>query len=65
MPVTIPVADPTVATAVLLLLHVPPPLAGSVSVEIRPTQTLVFPVIVVGGALTVTMVVALHPEVRE
>ena len=41
-PVTIPVVEPTVATAVLLLLQVPPVVA-SVSVLEEPAQTVSIP----------------------
>jgi hypothetical protein len=44
-PVTTPVDDPTVATAVLLLLQVPPN-ATSISIIPEPMQTLPGPVIV-------------------
>jgi hypothetical protein len=57
-PETIPDA-PTVATAVLLLLHVPPP--ASVSAVVEPTHTLAAPVIALGDELIVTTTVALHP----
>ncbi len=46
-PVTIPVLAPTVATPVLLLLHVPP-LVALASVVVAPTQAAVVPVIEVG-----------------
>jgi hypothetical protein len=54
-PVTIPVADPTVATEVLPLIHVPPP--TSVSVVVDPTQMLTAPGgdIAEGFAFTVTV----------
>ena len=59
-PVTIPV-PPTVATAVLLLVHVPPPVA-SVSAAVPPRQMLTAPVGMIGdAAFTVTIVVALQP----
>ncbi len=58
-PVTIPVVDPTVATAVLLLLHVPPGVA-SAKAALVPTQTTLAPDI---GcmALTVTTTLVLQP----
>lgn len=58
-PDTIPVAEPTVATDVLLLLHVPP-LTALPSVELPPTHTLDVPVIVPadGALFTVTTAVA-------
>ena len=43
MPVTIPEPVPTVATAVVLLVHVPPGVA-SASVVVLPTQTVKVPV---------------------
>ena len=58
-PVTSP-AVPTVATAVLLLLHVPP-----VTVELKvvtdPGQTVAVPVSAGGKALTVTVAVVKQP----
>ena len=51
-----PVADPTVAIAVLLLVHVPPVVA-SYSAATAPEQIFVGPVITGTGALTVTVVV--------
>lgn len=58
VPVTIPVAMPIVATATLLLLHMPPGVA-SLRVVVVPGQTILVPKIVAGGAFTVTVVVAL------
>lgn len=55
-PVTTPVLDPTVATAGLVLLHVPPGVA-SVSVTVRPTQTLDGPDMAAGEAFTVIAMV--------
>ena len=43
MPVTMPVEDPTVAIAVLLLLHWPPAVE-SINVLLDPTHTLAVPV---------------------
>lgn len=58
-PVTIPDAEPTEAILGLLLTHVPP--AGVAdSVVVVPGQILSVPLIV-GSALTVTVVVAAHP----
>lgn len=57
-PVTTPEV-PTVARAVLLLLHVPPP--PSESVMLAPTQTLLGPVIAEGSGLTVSTLVAIQP----
>jgi hypothetical protein len=59
-PQNIPVDTPTVATAVLLLLHVPP-LVASARVEQNPTQTETGPVIATGGVLTVTTAVRIQP----
>ena len=57
-PVTLPVEDTTVATAVLLLLQVPPATA-SLSVITEPAITVLLPAIVVGAALTVNITVVL------
>ena len=59
MPVTIAV-EPTVARAVLLLDHTPPP-AALLRAVVDPAQTVVVPVIepALGSGLTVTAVVAL------
>lgn len=51
-----------VATALLLLSHVPPDIAW-VSVAVVPAQMLVGPEIAVGAALTVTVVILRHPGV--
>jgi hypothetical protein len=59
-PVTIPVDEPMVATDVLLLLHVPPPVALD-NVVVAPTQTDNVPVIAAGNEFTVTTLVAAHP----
>ena len=57
-PLTIPLDEPTVAMAVLLLLHVPVP---AVNVKVVPVHILlVFPAIT-GTAATLTIVVATHP----
>ena len=58
-PFTIPVADPIVAL-VLLLVHVPPPVA-SLNVVVSPKHTLRSPSIAVGTGFTVTTAVALQP----
>jgi hypothetical protein len=55
-PVTTPVLMSTVALAVLLLLHVPPPVL--LSVVVPPIHTLVVPEIVPTDVLTVTSVTA-------
>jgi hypothetical protein len=61
-PVTIPVALPTVAFAVLDDDHIPP-LVALLRVLVLPTHTLAVPVIVpaAGAAFTVTTAVAIHP----
>jgi hypothetical protein len=64
-PVTAPVEEPTVATAVLLLLHVPPPVLW-LRVVTEPWHTLVVPVI--GGSdseetVTVPPILFAHPVV--
>jgi hypothetical protein len=53
--------EPIVATAVLLLLHVPPVVVLASVVEL-PTQAPVTPVIEAGNALTVTEAVTLQPK---
>ena len=55
-----PVVEPTVATAVLLLLHMPPGVT-SLSVVEKPGQTLVVPVIDAGFGFTVTGETVLQP----
>lgn len=60
-PVAIPVDEPTVATAVLLLLHVPPVVA-LFSVVVAPTHAESVPVIVPavdGAAFTVAIAVVI------
>jgi hypothetical protein len=61
IPVTIPVAAPTVAKVGLLLLQVETP-ETSVSVVVPPTHTLVVPPIAAGKGLTRIPIVALQPE---
>jgi hypothetical protein len=56
-PVTTPVNEPTVATPVLLLDHVPPPVA-LLSVAEVPVQIEVGPVITAGAAMTVIVLFA-------
>ena len=58
-PVTTPVPETTVATAVLLLVHEPPP--ASVSAVVNPGHTFVVPVIDDGNGLTVTVVFVVQP----
>jgi hypothetical protein len=59
-PVTTPVADPTVAVAISLLLHVPPPAVLLLSVVTPPSHTVAIPVVMAIG-FTVIKVVALQP----
>jgi hypothetical protein len=59
-PQTTPVVEPMTATAVLLLVHVPPDTA-SLRVLHAPVQTPVEPNIAVGVGLTVMVVVVKHP----
>ncbi len=59
-PVIIPLAEPIVACAVLLLLQTPPPVA-LVRVVVRPTQTDAVPAIAAGMGLTVTAAVTRQP----
>ena len=54
MPVTTPVVGTTVATAVLLLLHVPPPTLF-VNDVVSPAQILAVPPIEAGLVLTVIL----------
>lgn len=58
-PVTIPVADPTVAKEVLLLLQTPPDVAF-VSAVVSAGQTVDAPLIAAGDAFTVTFATALQ-----
>ena len=60
IPLTIPVDAPIVATAVLLLLHVPPATV-LLSVILDPTHTADVPVIAAGIAYTVTVAYATQP----
>ncbi len=57
---TVPVADPMVPTAVLLLIHVPPDVVF-VNVVDDPSQRTNVPAIAAGFELTVAMVVLLQP----
>ena len=59
-PVTTPVVNPTVATAVLLLVQLPPP-GVSPRFVVDPEQTVLIPVIAVGNGLTVTIAVVKQP----
>jgi hypothetical protein len=58
-PVITPVPDPAVATAVLLLLHVPPPEVLA-NVVVAVGQTVKVPVIEATAVLIVTVVVAIQ-----
>jgi hypothetical protein len=60
LPVSTPVPATIVATAVLLLLQVPPGVA-LVRVTVLPTHTLAGPLIAPGNGLTVSMVLRLQP----
>jgi hypothetical protein len=61
-PPTMPVAAPTVATDVLLLLQVPPP--ASVSAIVLPRQALLLPAMGPGPDTMVTVDVETQPEGR-
>lgn len=58
-----PVADPTVATAVFPLVHVPPDVLLE-NVVVAATQITLVPIIEAGSAFTVTTAVLKHPVVR-
>jgi hypothetical protein len=64
MPVTTPEEVPIVATAGLLLVHVPPGVA-SVSVMVVPRQTLDDPEMEAGDGLTVTTALTVQPLPSE
>lgn len=59
-PSTSPVSEPTVATAVLLLLQLPPVIEFT-SVIVAPLHTVVGPVIGPGARFTVTTAVTKQP----
>jgi hypothetical protein len=59
-PFTVPVAEPTVATAVLLLLQVPPGVTSD-NVVVVPMQREKLPAIVPGSGFTVSIADALQP----
>ena len=63
-PVTIPPEGVTVATPVLLLLHVPP-VTPSLSVINEPRQTLLAPVMVPAVAPGLTVIVAVSTAVPQ
>jgi hypothetical protein len=61
-PETTPLTEPTIATEVLPLLHVPPTDASD-RVAVNPIQyTEVSPPMGAGNGSTVTVVTAIHPE---
>ncbi len=60
IPVTIPVAEPTVPFVTSLLLHTPPTVA-SLNTVVAPTHTTGLPEIATGVWLTVTACVAIQP----
>lgn len=62
MPETTPEEEPTLASEVLLLVHVPPGKASPKAV-VEPTHTLVVPVIADGVWLTVIVFVDVHPAI--
>ena len=62
-PLTTPEPVPIVATRVLLLVQLPP-VAASVKDVVKPTHTLVVPVMADGNGFTVTGVVIIQPVPR-
>lgn len=62
-PDTMPDPEPTVATPVLLLVHVPPD-GEELSVVLAPVHTEAVPDIAPGVVLTVTEAMAKHPPVK-
>jgi hypothetical protein len=64
MPARKPEAGPMDATAVLLLLQVPPPVV-LVSVVVVPVQSVVVPAIGPGAGSTDIVVTAMQPEPSE
>lgn len=62
IPLTIPEAEPTVATRGLLLVHAPPEVE-LVSVIDEPAQTVDGPEIAAGEAFTVMLLVAMHAPI--
>lgn len=63
-PVTMPVPDPTVAVAVLPLVHVPPD-GEELNVVVAPSHTVAVPVIAPAALLTVTACAAKQPPLSE
>ena len=64
LPVTIPVVDPIDAIAALLLVQTPP-VVGSVSVRVCPTQRGAAPAIAAGNGFTVSVRVVKQPVVVD
>ncbi len=62
MPLTIPLDEPIVATAVFVLIHVPV-VIESVNAEVPPRQTFADPMIGPGIWFTVTVCVMVHTAV--
>jgi hypothetical protein len=58
--ITTPDAEPIVAIATSLLLHVPP-LVASLKVMLFPVQIIVAPVMAAGYGLTVAVTITLQP----
>lgn len=63
-PDIVPLVTPMVATAVLLLLHVPPGELLLIVID-DPAQTPVAPVITADAGFTVTIVVTVQPKPNE
>ena len=61
VPLTMPVDAPTVAIAVLLLVHVTPAVVVE-NVVVLPTQTVAVPVIAAGVVSTVILYIVKQPE---
>lgn len=59
----VPVVAPMVATPVEPLVHVPPDVV-ELNVVVLPTHIPNVPVIAAGGGLTVTVLVAVQPDVE-
>ena len=59
IPVTIP-EEPIMATAVLLLVHIPPP-AVLPNIVVAPAHTCSVPLITEGAKFTIIVVVAVQP----
>ncbi len=63
IPVTIPVEEPTVPTAPVLLVHEPPGVLFDKEIE-EPTHTLVGPTMGPAADITVIVIVAAQPATR-